>query len=50
MPMFLKGNLKITGTVIHDECLVNYIYNNPTTTFIKISQEAVTNPVFKDID
>ena len=50
MPMFLKGNLKVTGTVVHDECLVNHLYNNPNTTFKKISQEAVSNPVFKEIN
>jgi len=47
MPMFTEGNLKITGTVIHDECLVNYIYHNGHT-FKKLSMEAVENPVYEE--
>ncbi len=47
MPMFLKGNPKITGTVLHDDCQVNYIYNNQQSTFKKLSQDAIKNPVFQ---
>jgi len=49
MPMFTEGNLKITGTVIHDECLVNYIYANGHT-FKKLSMEAIETPEYEEKD
>lgn len=49
VPITTDSNMKVTGTVIHQACMVNHLYNNATN-FKKISMTAVKDPQYEEIE